>query len=413
MFNTSGPLSLLIGNDIARTASVVINDRSATAYLADGEIVVLNSTDGILAAGSTISDSPFIRIVQRDGGTASSSELISSLKIDGRNVVSFTGRSFAAPQNQIYNIGYIGSGVLDIDNINSNEYILRITYKHDKEMWSQRSNTRSYYYTSDSAATPEEVARNFAVLIGDDTSADVLVERRCNNGGVVAGSSFTVTNGSKAVTLAAADTLVAAGVYVRIGGTALTDPVYRVLSVSGLTVNLDQPYEGTSAAGVVYETITAALATAAIWGLRLTGVTYTFNANTVGKFKYERVSFDVSLGAFGTTTLTKTQEAGRGSGTYEEIAELEYFAQGFDGIIDRVGDSAPVLRVNATAAETYDIISIEAFDTSDSQIISGTKPSKHQCILAIPDGAAQATNILAQLNPWMASTVKGFSSVVV
>src|SRR3990167_3101968 len=411
MFKSDYPVNLLIGEDIARTASVVVNDRSSASYLADGEIVVLDSTDAVLASGSTVSDSPFIRIVQRNGATASSSELVRSLRIDGQNVVSFTGQSYSAPQNQRHHVGYIGSGVLDIDNINDNDYTLRITYKHDKEMWSQRNSTKSYYFTSDASATAEEVARNFAVLIGADTSADVQVERLCNDAGVAGGSTLTLTNASAAATLAAADANVVVGAYVRIG-TALTDPVYRVLSVSGLVVTFDQPYEGASSTGTAYEYITAALATAALFGLQLTGVVYTFNANSVGKFKYQRVVFEVSLGNFGDTVVTATREAARGRGTYEQIAELEYYAQGFDGIIDRVGDSAPVLRAAADAGETYDVVSIEWFDKSDGHIISGTKPSKNQCLLAIPDGAAQTTNILAQLNPWMASTPKAFAGVV-
>lgn len=412
MYKTDSSLNLLIGLDIARTASVVINDRSSASYLADGEVVVLDSNDAILAAGSTVSDSPFIRIVQRDGGTAGTSELISSLRIDGQNVVSYTGASYSAPQNQRYHVGYIGSGALDIDTIDSNDYILRIQYKHDKEIWSQQQEVKSYYYTSPTGVSAERIVRNFAVLIGDDTGSDVQVERLCNNAGVAGGSTLTLTNASKAATLAAADALVVAGAYVRIG-TATTDPVYRVASVSGLTVNFDQFYEGASSTGTAYESITAALATAAIWGLQLTGEVFTFGAAQVGKFKYQRVAFDLSLGDFGDTTVTLTREAALGRGTYEQIANLEYHAQGYDGIIDRVGDSSPVLRTNAVVGETYDAISIEWFDKSDSHIISGTKPSKNQCMLALPDGAAQITNILAQLNPWMASTPKGFASVVV
>ena len=102
-----------------------------------------------------------------------------------------------------------------------------------------------------------------------------------------------------------------------------------------------------------------------------------------------------------------------GRGTFEQIAELEYFAQGFDGIIDRVGDSSPALRVDATDGETYDVLGIKWFDTSDQNIISGTKPSANECLIALPDGAAQMTNLLAQLNPWMASLPRAFNAVVV
>jgi len=413
MFRSDNNTNLLIGLDIARTANVQINDRSnATTYLADGEIVVLGSDDAVLPAGSTYGDSNSIRIVQRSGATASTSELISSVRIDGANVVSYTGRSYQAPQTQQYFIGYDGAAS-SIDAIDSNDYALRIQYKHDKELWSQRTRIKSYYYTSGTVATQERIAREFAVLIGNDTDADVTVERLCNNAAAapVGVPTLTVTNGSRSATLSAASASIVAGIYLRIGTVAtLTDPVYRVTSVSGTTVTLDQAFEGTSATGVVIGFITAALATAATFGLRLTGETLTF---TVGKFKYNVVTFDLALSGFGDTVTNESREASFGNGTYEQIAQLEYFAQGFDGIIDRIGDTAPTLRSDATVAETYDVISIEGFDTSDSHIISGTKPSKNQCLLAIPDGAGQANNILAQLNPWMASLPRTFSNVAI
>ena len=411
MFTANNSLNLLIGLDIARTASVLINDRSSASYLADGEIVALNSVDDILASGATIADSPFIRIVQRSGATARTSELISSLRIDGRNVVSFTGQSFSPSQVQIYRIGYVGSGAEDIDAIDSNAYRLRIQYKHDKEIWSQQSQIKSYYYTSDASATSEEVARNFAVQIGNDTSSDVLAERRCNDAGVALSGTLTVTNNSRSVTSSAAEANAVVGAYLRIGGTAITDPVYRITErISSTSFTIDERYQRASATTVAGETITAALATAALFGIQLEGKALTF---TVGKFKYNQVAFDLALTNFGTTVITEVQESLLGRGTFEQIAELEYFAQGFDGIIDRVGDSSPALRVDATDGETYDVLGIKWFDTSDQNIISGTKPSANECLIALPDGAAQTTNLLAQLNPWMASLPRAFNAVVV
>lgn len=412
MYTVNSSLNLLIGNDIGRTASVLINDRSSASYLADGEIVCLDNNDAILPAGATLSDSPFIRIVQRSGTTARTSELISSLRIDGRNVVSFTGASYSAPQEQIYRIGYPGTGTENINAINSNAYTLRFQYKHDKEIWSQQSRIKSYYYTSDASATAEEIARNFAVLVGNDTDSDVLAERLCNDAGVAlaGGATLTVTNNSKEVTISVADPAIVVGSYLRINGTAVTTPIYRVTAVSGTSITLDERYQRASGTAIAGEQITAALATAAIFGITFEGKALTF---TVGKFKYNRVAFDLALTNFGTTVITKTQEALLGRGVYEQIAELEYFAQGFDGIIDRVGDSSPTLRADATSGETYDVIYIKWFDTSDQSIISGTKPSPNECMLAVPDGAAQTVNILAQLNPWMASLPRTFAAVSV
>ena len=59
---------VMIGKSVARTASVQITDPSATStYIADGEIVALNQSGTALTAGQTISDSPYIQLVQRSG----------------------------------------------------------------------------------------------------------------------------------------------------------------------------------------------------------------------------------------------------------------------------------------------------------------------------------------------------------
>lgn len=411
MFRADNSLNLLIGNDIARTAGVVVNDHQSASYLADGEIVVLNENDGVLAAGSTFADSKYITVVQRSGATAGTSELIRSLRIYGGGVLQYGGRSYQAPQVQRYYIGYDGAAS-SITNTSSNDYIIRLGYKHEKTVFSQQGNFKSYYYTSDASATQEEVARNFAVLIGNDTSSDVLAERLCNDASVALAlaATLTVTNNSRAVTITANDPAIAVGSYLRIGGTAVSDPVYRVTAFSGTSITLDERYQAASGTAIAGGQITAALATAADFGIRLTGKTLTF---TVGKLKYNQVSFDLSLQNWGATVINQQQESALGNGTFEQIAELEYFAQGFDGIIDRVGASSPTLRADATSGETYDMITVEWADASDVHIISGTKPSKNQLIIAIPDGAAQTVNILAQLNPWMLSLPKGFASISV
>lgn len=146
------------------------------------------------------------------------------------------------------------------------------------------------------------------------------------------------------------------------------------------------------------------------WGLKLSGESQTF---TVGKLQNTITSFEVSLSGFGTTTTTVDQTPDRGNGTFEQIAELEYFAQGFDGIIDRVGDSSPTLRADATSGETYDVISIEHFLVSDNNTVSGSRPAKRLEMIAVPDGTNQSADVLAVLNPWMASLPKAFANVSV
>lgn len=411
MFNTRNSATLLIGKSIARTASVQFNSPSTTStFLADGEILVLDQTGAVMTAGMTYADTKFIQLVQRSGATTN--PLLWSARINGGRVEQFKGKSYEAPQEQITFIGYNGSSG-SIDATGTDTFKLRIAFKHNKDIYSQHTQQRYFEYVPVTGATGQDIAASFAVQLGSDTDlTEVKTERICNDAGTAEGDTATVTNGSTTVTLTGTAAGVVAGAYVRFG-TAVTDPVYKVASETntGTNIVLDQPYQGTSASGVTIETITEALADAASFGLKFTGKALTF---TVGKFKYTKVSFDLAIANFGATTITKTQSSKVGSGTYEQVAEYEWFAQGFNKAADRVGDSAPTIRADATSGSTYDIISLVYSDASEAyNTISGAKASYQELHIALVDGAAQATNILAVLNPWLASVPASFSAVVI
>jgi hypothetical protein len=146
------------------------------------------------------------------------------------------------------------------------------------------------------------------------------------------------------------------------------------------------------------------------YGIRLTGQALDFE---LGSFKYNVMTFDVQLSGFGVTPVTYTTAAQLGSGTYEQVAELEWFANGFNGVINRVHFPAPTGTQDAVSGETYDVLALEYFDASETYVVSGTKPAKKLLYIALPDGASQTTQVLAQLNPWLASTPRQFAALSV
>ncbi len=415
MFKSDNSFSVLIGKSVSRTASVQITDANASAYIVSGEILVLDKNDTPLVAGMTITDTDNIRIVQGDGTT---NPLVFSPRIQGGNVTAYKGISYVASQEQIYYVGYNGSsGSIDVSTA-SNQYIIRVLYKFDSELWSEQSNVLYQEYTSDAAPTQSEVAAGFAVKYAQTypaTNNDVKVERVCDGTFTAVGGSTTavVSNGSTTVTFSGSGHNLVAGDILRIGGTLSTFPAYVVASVSGVTVTLDSAYQGTS--GTIANANLGEMSSVTVWGLKFTGKAITFNAASVGKFKYVKVAFDLTISNFGATTVTQSQEASRGNGTYEEVAELEYFSLGFDGWLANRNavPATPQPRINATASTNYDTIVINAYDASDFGVVSGVKPSPFQVYLFIVEGAAQATNVLAQLNPWMASTPRAFAAVTV
>jgi hypothetical protein len=78
-----------VGKNIIRTPSVQITDpTNTTTYIADGEIVILNSSGAIYdSATMSYSSSPWIQLVQR-----SNNNLIVSNKIYGNKLFTYTGQ---------------------------------------------------------------------------------------------------------------------------------------------------------------------------------------------------------------------------------------------------------------------------------------------------------------------------------
>lgn len=414
MFKSDNSQQLLIGKNISRTASVNVLDSSNASYLADGEVVVLDENDSVMAAGTTFSTSRYIKLVQRSGVAAN--PLIHSDRIDGANVIAFSGKSYSAPQEQIHSFGFNGvSGSIDASG--TEDYVVRLTFKEDKTIWSHYSNTRIFRYEPDTTNTQEEVARYFAQVISDDSfsKSEVKVERLASVLSVAggdAGITWTFTNGSKTVTKSGLGAVVA-GDYVRaivIGSDAITVPVYRVVSSTATEAVLDQAFQGTSGAVLApayFTAATAALATTN-FGIKFTGKAQTF---IVGKLKYVKVIFDFALQNFLLTTVTKTQEALRGNGTGEEVAEIEWYSYGFEGAIDKFTDSSPTIKADASVSSNYDLIAIEYFVNYDTQVVSGSKPARKLLLVAVVDGAPQETQILGALNPWMASVPASFANI--
>ena len=332
MLRSDNSTRVLIGTDIARTAGVQITDNQAADFIADGEILVLGSDGNPLAPGSTFADSPFITIVQGRGGVGSSLAMTESIRIDGSQIVTATSESFRDKVEQVSYVGHDDVAVAgSIDAQPFTTYKLSITFKHDKEVFSEQLLKRVYSYPTGSSATQLEIATALANQINSEEFFGVLA---------------TVVN------------------------------------------------------------------TGADYGIRLEGQPLDFE---LPRFEWNVMMFEVQLGSgFGATTLTDPKiAADKGSGRGEQISELEYFCNGFDGAINRVNFPAPKGRTDAVVAETYDLLAIESFDVSEDYPVSGTKPAKALTYIALPDTAAQTADVLAQLNPWLATVVRPQAALAV
>lgn len=189
----------------------------------------------------------------------------------------------------------------------------------------------------------------------------------------------------------ATNTDLAVGDYVRIGATsttatALTSNVYKVLAISGNTATLDIPVvEATAsiaAAGGYIEVIPAATAAAANWGLMFQSEAVKF---VPGMFKYQNVTFDVTLSeAFGSTLITDATAAYKGIGTYKEVAEVEWELRGNRGEGYKVASFPVSLNLNATSGKTYDLIYLH-FEDDSTVRFDGKSTSFHSMLIATED----------------------------
>ena len=246
---------------------------------------------------------------------------------------------------------------------------------------------KHFQYKSDASATQAEVANGlFKSAINNfskEAEAGMGFEMLCNDAGATDGTATTVdvVNGSKTGTLNAGATTFVVGDFLRIGGGATTDPVYKITALSGTTVTLDAPYQGATASGVTIEYITAALAAAADCGVMITGVALSFS---VGKFFYKKSRWEMSLKDFGTTTSAREADASAGSGQYEEVAEKEWFLAGFEGEYFRMGEPAIHNFVGVADSSTdYSVVTIVFEDKSLVGFENNISPK--MLSIAVPD----------------------------
>jgi len=437
-------MNVMVGKEIAAGGSAIavsslqITDPTASStYLEDGSIVALGmgaSGEVILPASSTntIANYPSIRLVQRVGNL-----LNFSPTIVGTDVTAFRGKDGSAGAEQVTTVGYNGS-TGSIDN-SGTDFILTYVGLWDDMMWSKQQYRKAYDYYS-TAATQQSIAKQLSFDINQDmfkqtlagTGAQIKCEVLCDGTAADPSGSATtaaVVNGSDIVTLDAADSSVQAiGAIIRLGtaggGRGVGVPVYIVVGIPSTDSTLSSTqfrihtyFQGTSNAALAIATASQAggvVATATNYGLKFTGLPLTW---TKDFFKYKRVSFRIELKGFGTTAVATPTQAALGFGDYRHVAEMESFAAGNEGALNRTIVPLPTGRqVTPTdgSIPLYDAIVIEWADRSKKSPISGVVPMQEQLFIFTPDstdGAKNSTRLLDQLNEWMVSAGMSSQSV--
>lgn len=161
-------------------------------------------------------------------------------------------------------------------------------------------------------------------------------------------------------------------------------------------------------------------------GIKITGVAQAYNSLDVPQFVSFKLALDLGFtnatpidqfgyiyvnGVAGTTVNSNSVVPDQGSGTYPLVANMEEFAIGYDGALNRTGFPIPDAPRMASSTGTYDVYSIANDDVHASSSLNGEVASPVQTIIAVPAGSANQAAIEAILNPYMASVPKAFPAL--
>ena len=154
---TNNVAHVLISKKLTRTASVQTTNLTAANYLADGEMVVTDSTGTVVldtAAGPTdVSNFADVRICQNSNG-----HIFWSQPLKSRELVDYKGSAFSAAVEQQTAVGFNGTAGSSIDPLNNTDYIVRVIRYDTQALFLNKEMLKFGAYTSSAAATQGEIA---------------------------------------------------------------------------------------------------------------------------------------------------------------------------------------------------------------------------------------------------------------
>ena len=421
MFKTDNSLHVFVGPQ--ETVSI--------AAASAGDVFIVDENNAIISDGAIGSDHPgLLAIGQKDAD----GNVRFSPRFKFANITKKTSQEHDIDREEQSSIFGGNGSTGSIDAINSNRYTVRVNFKNNVSLFSKQSDLHFFEYVSDASATQGEIADYFAQVMskhekfsGKRTGkkrASVKVERFSDAADSTIATTITtmaIVNGSNIITavLASADlATIVVGDYLRIGEdghvtnvpVATTDAVYKVVSKpSATTIELDQPYQGTTALlqeSEAVEIITAAAYAASNVGIRVMGLEQDYKLGLIPDAG-NQVTFDLNLDGWGSTTAVATTAAVIGDGHPRAIADLEWFAQGSAGAPYRHGtmpNNADLITLFADASLTtsYNTLELQIDLEDPGHAVAGSGKGKMTIVLAALSGASQAlvTTAVAVTPAW-------------
>jgi len=356
-----------------------------------GEIGLFTPGGTRLTESSAATADEFV-IVTKYSATA---DPLVSGAIKKANIKKANVKAHEAATQQSDFIGFNGtSGAIEV--VADNFYNVRINLAQHCTSNKGGMEVKHGSYTSDVTATQSEIAAGLhSSLVNNfikDADQVIKFERLNSHAGVALGTAVGPVNfvkGSKYIKAddiddATTNAALAVGGYLRVG-TAVTDPVYKIVAIDAANdiAELDVAYQGATAeiADTALESISAANEVGTDWGIKAEGQELKF---VVGKLHNNVVSYTLGLENFGATALTNAAAASIGSGSERYAKELEWFLQGNEGNYFRMGEPH-IFDARATANGGYDMITLTYEEVYTGSITAG--PIRKVFTVLVPETA--------------------------
>lgn len=380
MIAQSNVTHMLVGKEIAILSSGVTRDS-----LAIGQIgVFLAGSKGAKTNALAAGDKFTIAYRNAEG------VVIETPVIEYSNVLSKSAIAYQAPTHQVLAIGFNGTDG-KIDAKDNTDYVLHIFWSDNSANFSEITQVKFAAYASGANATQLEIAngliKNLRKQFSREPIKPLIAELITSDTGDAIGTGVVglkFTKGSKLVSVSTGGdidnttgnaTALAAGAYIRVG-IEKTDPVYKIASIDTTknTLLLEDAYQGES---VELEDddmlqVSSADVSAGDMGVKISASPIS-NGLQPGIFRYDQIRFEIQLkDSFGDTKLTEVVAPTKGSGSYGEVAEVQWFLKGNRGEPWRQGNYPKTVVLDATPGKSYDMISFNYADynarTLDRQV---------------------------------------------
>jgi hypothetical protein len=380
-FNGNMKLFIVTEDSLNATSTADMAQRELAAFL--NGTTFTNLDGGSVNGGSELTfGTPFSLV-----GKSVDDTLHYSPVLNPRNIKNLSYRAYTAKAEQVDYIGWNGTAGT-LEEVTYNNYMLKVLYKHDKAMWSEQKNIRVYSHEVGATASSKLILKSISAQVNMDKDSKLKAEIVANTATETALSgscTITATYLSDTLVASASNHGVVVGDVIRVAATGTANPVYIVTAVDGANISIHTPYQGTTAATLASKIVTAITN----WGLKLTGLPITWKAK--GIMPYVVAMWDLQLSGFGETPVTNSVKPTKGSGHPYDIADLEWFANGGDGLRNRTVVPISEGRTDVDLTKTgYGIVSFEYQETGSTGPVAALSTARSFYYICIDQAASNA-----------------------